>query len=134
MIAERPANNFTWSELLGGFEPTERFLVHVEKLQELREWWEAPLYVTSGYRSQQHNTQIEGAQNSQHMEFATDVRPSHHSPHVDDIAPHQRRSAAVIIFAEEARNHFDGVGLYNTFVHLDLRGKKVEWQSLKLGT
>ena len=83
--------DFSWSEVLAGFEPDERFYRHMELLQELRDWWKAPIKITSGFRSTKHNEMI------------------------------------ILVAAEADRLGFDGIGKYDTFVHLDLRGEKARW-------
>ena len=53
--------NFTWAEVVSGFQPDARFWDHMKKLQALRDWWNAPFKVSSGYRSEKHNEVIGGS-------------------------------------------------------------------------
>ena len=99
-------------------------------LQELREWWGASIQITSGFRSRQHNDAIGGAGKSQHMVFATDCMPSPASPHLSGITGPRRSGESLKLFAARADAvGFDGIGMYDTFVHLDLRGKTARWDN-----
>ena len=120
--------DFSWSEVLAGFEPDERFYRHMQLLQELRDWWAAPIAVTSGFRSSWHNKAVGGAAGSQHQVFATDIQPNLHGFRLAQTPPFDRRAEMIIIVAAEAdRLGFDGIGKYDTFVHLDLRGETARW-------
>jgi uncharacterized protein YcbK (DUF882 family) len=96
--------NFSWAEVVSGFEPDARFWDHMKKLQALRDWWDAPFKVTSGYRSEKHNEVIGGSKPS--LPIAIDFL----ADKADEIG-------------------FDGIGLYDVFIHLDLRGKKARWNN-----
>lgn len=122
MILREDIPNFTWAEVLAGFTPNKRFWRHMELLQGLREWWQAPLQITSGFRSRVHNESIGGVGRSQHMIFATDVQPSLESDHLANIPESEQLAQAIIGFSVAAEKvGFTGVGLYDSFVHLDLR-------------
>ena len=122
--------NFTWSEVLAGFEPDERFFDHMCKLQYLRDWWQAPIKINSGFRSAKHNEAIGGADKSQHMVFATDIAPNLNSNRVGLIPPPDRQQEAIEMVANVADQiGFDGIGLYDSFVHLDMRGQKARWDN-----
>ena len=131
--------NFSWAEVVSGFEPTTRFWDHMEKLQDLRNWWGAPFKVSSGYRSEKHNKVIGGSENSQHKIFATDIIPSTKSHRIEEgyrsLVFGTRTEAmpvAIDLLAKEAEKiGFDGIGLYDVFIHLDLRGKKARWDNRK---
>ena len=120
--------DFSWSEVLAGFEPDDRFYRHMQLLQELRDWWQAPIAVTSGFRSTKHNEAVGGAAGSQPQVFATDIQPNLHGFRLAQTPPFDRRAEMIIIVAAEAdRLGFDGIGKYDTFVHPDLRGEKARW-------
>lgn len=85
------------------------------KLQKLRDEIGKPIIVTSGYRTKEYNNKIGGAKNSQHMlGKAADIKINGLSP--DEIA----------IIAEKIG--FGGIGIYKTFVHLDVRQIKTRWR------
>ena len=118
--------NFSWAEVVSGFEPDERFWDHMEKLQALRDWWNAPFKVSSGYRSEKHNEVIGGSKNSQHKIFATDIIPSTKSSRIEKPS----LPNAIDLLADKADEiGFDGIGIYDVFIHLDLRGKKARWNN-----
>ena len=88
----------------------------IVKLEVLREWAGVPLYVNSGYRCPAHNKAIGGSPRSQHKTGkAADIR---YPKGVDKVA-----------FVDKALEIFDrgGVGVYPTFVHMDVRGYKARW-------
>lgn len=109
-------SHFKWGEF---YCPTAGHLLlsdlttfHVEKLEELRTKLEMPLRVNSGYRSPEHNTEVGGAPNSMHLQFATDI-----CPYIPIV------TMDILDFINELAEDlgFSGIGRYNTFVHLDCR-------------
>lgn len=96
----------------------ERTFRHMELLQEMRTKLDFVIIVNSGYRCKQHNTDVGGSTNSQHMIFATDIRPSWQNGF-------KQRLKAMYKMAEELG--FDGIGRYESFIHVDLRGSKARW-------
>lgn len=88
--------------------------VLVTRLELLRFRLGKPIVVTSGYRCEEHNKAVGGAQESQHLfGKAVDIVVSGVSPSV--VAQH----------AEEVG--FDGIGTYSTFTHVDVRGYHARW-------
>ena len=88
-------------------------LDHVQQLQQLRDNLGRSISITSAYRCLEHNTKIGGEKNSQHMKGnATDIVIKGISP--DEVA-------------DASEKLFDGIGRYDTFTHLDSRGKKARW-------
>ncbi len=87
----------------------------VKKLQALRDLIGKPIVITSGYRCPTHNKNVGGVSNSQHVYGkATDIV-------VDGITPTK--------VAEYAENvGFNGIGIYNTFTHVDIRADKAHWR------
>jgi len=98
----------------------DRTYRHMELLQEMRTKLNFPIYVNSGYRCKQHNIDVGGSVKSQHMEFATDIRPSYQDGF-------KQRLKAIYDMAEKLG--FDGIGRYESFIHVDLRGSKARWNS-----
>ena len=83
----------------------------VEHLQELRDLIGQPVIVVSGFRCQTHNTAVDGARHSQHLVGrAADVR-------VRGMSPIEIKRLAETIPAFRD----GGIGLYDAFVHLDVR-------------
>lgn len=81
-------------------------LDHVLKLQQLREDLNTSIKVTSWYRCPAHNAAVGGASKSTHLlGSATDLQVSGMSP--DEVA--------------DACDHFNGLGRYDNFTHIDSR-------------
>ena len=86
----------------------------ISKLTALRKEIGKPITITSGYRSPAYNKSIKGATNSFHMRgMAADCQ-------VEGMTPAQLKAIAL-------RIGFRGIGLYDNFIHLDVRAKYTEW-------
>lgn len=106
---------------------TDRSRDALRRLDALREAMGHPLYVTSGYRSPEHNRRVGGAKASKHMEgIAFDISMA-------NVDPHR--------FEREARQlGFNGIGLYppqkptgaKNFIHIDTRPAP-GWRGAKWG-
>ena len=84
------------------------------KLQELRDRINLPIIVNSAFRCPVRNRQVGGASKSQHLYgTAVDIR-------VNGMTPRQLAQHAEAI-------GFGGIGVYRTFVHVDVRDGKVRW-------
>jgi uncharacterized protein YcbK (DUF882 family) len=91
-----------------------------KNLQVLRDYFNLPLQITSGYRSPAHNKKIGGAKNSQHQYGrAADFKIKGKTP--IEIA----RAIETLISAGKIKQ--GGVGIYPTWVHYDTRGTKARW-------
>ena len=119
-------NNFQLSENfnLQEFECTGEGHNHVkvcrelvDKLQELRERLGRPIMINSAFRCEERNREVGGADESQHLTGrAVDI-----SMRNQDISHGELKSLAQGI-------GFTGIGLYDTFVHLDTReGQAAVW-------
>jgi uncharacterized protein YcbK (DUF882 family) len=87
---------------------------HVSKLQQLREYLDSPIKITSAYRCPTHNKKIGGASNSRHMKGdATDIQVPGMNP----------------LEVQDACESFDGLGRYDTFTHIDSRGYNARWDN-----
>ncbi|SMP57148.1 YcbK family protein [Anoxynatronum buryatiense] len=86
----------------------------LEKLQQLRNKLKRPVIITSGYRNPAHNARVGGSPTSQHLlGTAADLQ-------VTGVSIHQ--------LALEARQvGFTGIGIYDTFVHVDVRATPASW-------
>lgn len=73
-----------------------------------------PVTVNSGYRCPDHNASVGGVEDSQHVEGkAADIT-------VADTSPTE-------VHAYLDSRHEGGLGLYSTFVHIDVRGYRARW-------
>jgi uncharacterized protein YcbK (DUF882 family) len=94
----------------------------MDALEALREQLDFGLIINSGYRCPKHNAAVNGSKNSQHMIFATDVRPAYSG----DIRLDNARLET--LFARAEAHGFKGIGRYRTFGHLDMRtGGNARW-------
>ena len=94
--------------------------VLAEQLEVLREHFNAPVTINSGYRSKSWNEKIGGELNSQHLlGKAADVVVEGISP--DDVAD------AIEFLIDNKMMKQGGLGRYATFTHYDIRGKKARW-------
>lgn len=90
----------------------------IVRLNAIRSRFKKPIIVNSGYRSPEHNKAIGGVKNSFHVHgLAADIRPED----LKDLPELQK-------IADELNPH-GGVGFYNTFVHVDVRGEKSRWDN-----
>ena len=91
-----------------------------KNLQVLRDEVNKPISITSGYRSPEHNAKVKGAKNSQHIKgTAADIK-------VKGMTP---KKVALVIeeLIEQGKIKEGGIGIYRTWVHYDIRGKKARW-------
>lgn len=83
-------------------------------LDDIREKIGEPLYIESGYRCRSHNEEVGGVADSQHI----------HGRAADVYA--ENASVLKIAALAEAAGA-DGIGLYDDFVHIDVRGYSARW-------
>lgn len=87
----------------------------LEVLNAIRSEVGIPIVINSGYRCPEHNAEVGGSPKSQHVEgTAADIRWK--DMDVDDAA----------LIADYCGA--DGIGVYSTFVHVDVRGVKARWR------
>ena len=122
----RITKNFTLQEFNSkcGRAIPNNLLVNIvelaKNLQVLRDAVNKPISITSGYRSPEHNAKIKGAKNSQHVQGkAVDIK-------IKGLTP---KEVALIIegLIESGKIKQGGVGVYATWVHYDIRNKKIRW-------
>lgn len=90
----------------------------VTALQALRDVVGHSIDVTSGVRCREHNRRVGGAPGSKHLEgIAADIRCEELTP-----AELAKFAAAVPAFAN------GGIGIYKSWVHVDVRGKRARWR------
>lgn len=95
-----------------------------KNLQVIRDVIGCPLHINSAYRSPAHNKRIGGVKNSQHLlGKAADIVSRNHSP--------QQLYAIIEDLINQGKVKEGGLGLYNSFVHYDIRGVKARWDNRK---
>jgi len=79
-----------------------------------------PLNLTNAYRCKEHNATVGGSVNSQHLAGkAADIQsPSAEPSEIADITE---------VLMDTKKLKTGGIGRYNTFTHLDIRGSKARW-------
>ena len=88
----------------------------VEILEKVREHFGKPVTVTSGVRCPTHNARVGGVSNSQHIyKTAADFV-------VSGVAPR-----TVANYLETLLPNTGGIGVYSSFVHVDVRKTKARW-------
>ena len=91
-----------------------------EQLEVLREHFQKPIQINSGYRSPEHNAKIGGEKNSQHLlGKAADIV-------IDGISPEEVADAIEFLIDADMMKQ-GGLGRYKDFTHYDIRGKKARW-------
>ena len=84
-------------------------------LEEIRARIGKPIHILSGVRCKKHNADVGGAPYSQHL--------------LGNAADIQVKGLSSGQLHDIIENHFivGGMGLYNTFVHIDVRTLKARW-------
>lgn len=89
----------------------------VEVLQKIRSHFGKAVVINSGYRTAKHNKAVGGATYSQHLYgTAADIR-------ISGVKP-----ADVAAYAETLLPDSGGIGIYSSFVHVDVRAVKARWK------
>tara|TARA_Y100000592_G_scaffold101000_1_gene184419 strand:+ start:4965 stop:5351 length:387 start_codon:yes stop_codon:yes gene_type:complete len=89
-------------------------------LQKIRNAAGVPLKINSAYRCQEHNESVGGAKNSQHLSgIAADLKPLGCST--------EELHEVIESLVDSKHIPPGGLGLYNTFVHYDIRPGKARW-------
>lgn len=136
IIADNSITNFTESEILNGY-PEKNIPVNLipniaptlKLLQMIRTDIGKPIIIHSTYRDKHHNTEVKGKTNSLHLSFnAIDFAPVETSfSQLEAIYHSFLRGKYTFDFSFHGKpfkenNLIGGVGLYNTFIHIDTRG------------
>ncbi len=88
----------------------------VEVLQNIRNHFGKAVVINSGYRTPSYNKKVGGATHSQHTYgTAVDIR-------INGVTPKE-----VAKYAESLLDGWGGIGIYASFVHIDVREKKSRW-------
>lgn len=122
----RLTENFSlWEfECSCGCDTPEDVLVNIknlaEELQKIRNHIGEPIGVNSGYRCIEYNRYIGSNDSSQHVKGkASDIA-------VEGISPEELLDEVRYLIDCEDLN-IKGIGIYNTFLHLDTRKKPAYW-------
>ena len=100
-----------------GFKGISKKLV--EELQILRDTLNAPITINSGCRCEAHNKKVGGAVDSQHTKgIAADIVVKGFKPET------------VYQLLEQRHPNTYGLGLYKTWVHIDVRPIKARWSDI----
>ena len=87
-------------------------------LQELRDWFDSPIHINSGCRCCTHNKSVGGVPSSRHTwGTAADIV-------VSGLTPQE-----VYEYLDSKYPQSLGLGLYETFVHIDVRKDPARWNS-----
>lgn len=118
LSAHFDSKEFACKDGCGYDEPDKKLVDALEVLRSKA--GDKPLIINSACRCQTHNKAVKGSPNSQHLKGkAADVRP-----------PTGMTTAKFAEIAEQT-GLFGGVGIYNTFVHVDVRKGKARWDYRK---
>jgi len=92
-----------------------------ENLEVLRLHLSQSIYISSGYRSPDHNAKIGGSKNSSHVNGkAADIKVSGFTP--------LEVFTAIEDLIKLGKMKQGGLKAYKNFVHYDIRGTKARWK------
>jgi uncharacterized protein YcbK (DUF882 family) len=95
-----------------------------ENLQIVRDMLDEPIKINSGWRCEEYNRKIKGAKRSQHLlGKAADIR-------IKDLTPDEVANA-IEKLQEGGFIKKGGLGRYNSFTHIDIRGRNARWDNRK---
>lgn len=88
----------------------------VTVLQKIRDHFGKPVIINSAYRNDTFNKKVGGADYSQHKYgMAADI-------YINGVSP-----ATIAEFVETIMPNTGGVGIYSSFVHVDVRTARARW-------
>lgn len=88
----------------------------VTVLQKIRDHFAKPVIITSAYRNDTYNKKVGGAGYSQHKYgTAADI-------YISGVSP-----ATIAEFVETIMPNTGGIGIYRSFVHVDVRTDRARW-------
>jgi len=96
----------------------KRVILHADllkKLSKLRYIIKEPLYINSGYRCEKENEKVGGVPKSYHLLGMA-----------ADVCTRTLSIPELLYYAESLK--FGGIGVYKTFLHLDIRQKLFRWE------
>ena len=88
----------------------------VTVLQKIRDHFGKPVIITSAYRNDTYNKKVGGADYSQHKYgAAADI-------FIIGVSP-----ATIAAYVETIMPNTGGIGIYSSFVHVDVRAARARW-------
>lgn len=90
----------------------------VEILQKIRDHFRVAVTINSGYRTSTYNKKVGGATNSQHVKGTA-----------ADIVAKGVDPLTVAQYAEYLMPNSGGIGVYQTFTHVDVRANRSRWDN-----
>lgn len=114
----RLSKNFTVKEFAcsDGTDTVFISLALVNLLQKIRDHFGKAVIINSAYRTEAHNKAIGGATYSQHKYgLAADI-------HINGVTPKE-----IAAYVETLMPSSGGIGIYKSFVHVDVRQVKSRW-------
>ena len=112
------SKNFTVKEFAcsDGTDTVFISLALVNLLQKIRDHFGNAVIINSAYRTEVHNKSIGGATYSQHKYgLAADI-------HINGVTPKE-----IAAYVETLMPSSGGIGIYKSFVHVDVRQVKSRW-------
>ena len=112
------SKNFTVKEFAcsDGTDTVFISLTLVNLLQKIRNHFGKAVIINSAYRTEAHNKSIGGATYSQHKYgLAADI-------HINGVTPKE-----IAAYVETLMPSSGGIGIYQSFVHVDVRRVKSRW-------
>ena len=112
------SKNFTVKEFAcsDGTDTVFISLALVNLLQKIRNHFSKAVIINSAYRTEAHNKSIGGATYSQHKYgLAADI-------HINGVTPKE-----IAAYVETLMPSSGGIGIYQSFVHVDVRLVKSRW-------
>lgn len=98
-----------------GFDKVDLLLIHV--LEDVRAFFNVPVQINSGCRCEKHNKAVGGEVNSQHLlGTAADIS-------LKGVLPEK-----VYVYLDNKYKDQFGIGLYKSWVHIDVRLKRSRWK------
>ncbi|MBK1999946.1 DUF882 domain-containing protein [Campylobacter sp. 2018MI35] len=96
----------------------------VDVLCEIREHYDAPIIINSGYRCKEHNAEVGGAKSSQHtIGSAADIVVK--GVKTEEVHQYVLEKYGDKPFGIAIKHNFENP--FGGFVHIDTRGKKARW-------
>lgn len=112
------SKNFTVKEFAcsDGTDTVFVSLALVNLLQKIRDHFGKAVIINSAYRTEAHNKAIGGATYSQHKYgLAADI-------HINGVTPKE-----IAAYVETLLPSSGGIGIYKSFIHIDVRRVKSRW-------